>query len=62
MKGSIISIVLLALVIAAVSFLTLIIKNKRLSLNGKIFWAAIVIFLPIVGGVVYFTRKGETNA
>lgn len=62
MKGSIISIVLLALVIATVSFITLIVKNKTLSFNGKIFWSAIAIFLPIVGGVIYFTRKGEANA
>ena len=62
MKGSILSIILFALVIAAVSFLAVIVKNKRLSFNGKLFWAAIVIFLPIVGGVVYFTRKGEANA
>lgn len=62
MKGSIVSIVLLALVIVTVSFLALIVKNKRLSLNRKLFWLAIVIFLPIVGGVIYFTRKGEANA
>ena len=62
MKGSVISIILLILVIATVSFLALIIKNKRLSLNGKMFWSAIVIFLPIIGGVIYFARKGETNA
>ena len=62
MKGSIISIVLLVLVIATGLFLTLIIKNKKLPFNKKIFWSAIVIFLPIVGGVIYFTRKGEANA
>jgi len=62
MKGLIVSIVLSALVITTVLLLALIIKNKRLSLKGKLFWSAIVIFLPIVGGVVYFTRKGEANA
>lgn len=62
MKGSVISIVLLVLVIATVLFLALIVKNKRLSLNGKLFWSAVMVFLPIVGGVIYFTRKGEANA
>ena len=62
MKEPIISIVLLVLVIATGLFLTLIIKNKKLSVNKKMLWAAIAVFLPIVGGVVYFTRKGEANA
>lgn len=58
MKEWTVLIVLLALVIAAVLFITLIVKNEKLSFKGKILWSAIVIFLPMVGGVVYFTRKG----
>ena len=61
MKGAIISIVLFILVIATVSFLASIGKNKRLSLNQKVLWSIVVIILPIVGGVFYFIRKGEAN-
>lgn len=62
MKSLLILVILLVLIIVTISFLVLIVRNKRLPINGKIFWAAIVIFLPIIGGVIYFTRKGEANA
>ncbi len=62
MKGLTISIVLAILLVVTVLFLMSIIKNKRLSIDKKVLWAAIVIFFPIIGGIVYFTRKGEANA
>lgn len=62
MKALIISAVILILTIATVSFLAMIVKNKGLSINKKILWSVLVVFLPIVGGFIYLTRKGEANA
>lgn len=36
-----------------------IIKNVNLPLNTKIVWLSIVLFVPIIGGIVYLTKEGR---
>lgn len=62
MKSVAVSLILLILTVATISYLVLIIKNKNLSMNKKLLWTILIIFLPIIGGTIYLAKKGESNA
>lgn len=50
---------LLAIFVMTFYFIISIIKNVNLSLSTKIVWLTLILFIPIVGGIVYLTKEGR---
>jgi hypothetical protein len=54
-----ISIVGIVAVVLAVAALVSVLRNSQLSGGAKVMWVVIVLFVPILGSVVYFGVRGD---
>lgn len=50
---------LLAIFVVTFYFIISIIRNANLLLSTKIAWLALILIVPIVGGIVYLSKEGR---
>lgn len=57
--GIIVSAILLILAGATIFYIASVAKNRNLPIDKKLIWMVLILFAPIIGGIIYTAKKGE---